>query len=83
MQPFDLRTAVNRQSWAWLLDLPHRLNVAIEIVDERSLPMLPVGSGHTAAALQDRLWILGGAAERTFNDVWSWLPERPGTGEHH
>ena len=52
MQPFDLRTAVNRQSWAWLLDLPHRLNVAIEIVDERSLPMLPVGSGHTAAALR-------------------------------
>jgi leucine-zipper-like transcriptional regulator 1 len=39
--------------------------------------------GHTAAALQDRLWILGGAGEHPFNDVWSWAPERPGTGEHH
>ena len=52
MQPFDLRTAVNRQSWAWLFDLPHRLDVAIEIVDERCLPMLPVGSGHSAVALR-------------------------------
>jgi hypothetical protein len=53
MHPFDLRTAINSQSWDWLFDLPHRLNVAIEIVDEQCLPMLPVGSGHTAAALRD------------------------------
>jgi hypothetical protein len=53
MQPFDFRTAVNRQSWDWLFDLPHRLTVAIEIVDERCLPALPVGSGHTATALRN------------------------------
>jgi hypothetical protein len=52
MQTFELRTAINAQSWEWLFDLPHRLNVAIEIVDEWCLPMLPVGSGDTAAALR-------------------------------
>lgn len=52
MQPFDLRTAINSQSWEWLFDLAHRLNVAVEIVDDRRLPMLPVGSGQTAAALR-------------------------------
>lgn len=52
MRPFDLRTAINSQSWDWCFSLPQRLNVAMEIVDERCLPMLPVGSGHTAAALR-------------------------------
>ena len=52
MQPFELRTVINSQSWDWLFDLPHRLNVAIEIVDDRCLPVLPVGSGHTAAVLR-------------------------------
>lgn len=52
MQPFDLRTSINSQSWEWLFDLAHRLNVAVEIVDDQRLPMLPVGSGQTAAALR-------------------------------
>ena len=52
MHPFELRTAINSQSWEWFSGLPHRLDVAIEIVDQRCLPMLPVGSGHTAAALR-------------------------------
>ena len=52
MQSFELQTAINAQSWEWLFDLPHRLNVAVEIVDEWCLPMLPAGSGHTAAALR-------------------------------
>jgi hypothetical protein len=52
MQSFELRTAINGQSWEWLFDLPHRLNVAVEIVDEWCLPMLPPSSGHTAATLR-------------------------------
>jgi hypothetical protein len=52
MQSFELQTAINAQSWEWLFDLPHRLNVAVEIVDEWCLPMLPAGSGDTAAALR-------------------------------
>ena len=52
MQPFDLQTAVNSQSWTWLLDLPRRLNVAIEIVDAHGVPMLPAGAGDMAAAFR-------------------------------
>jgi hypothetical protein len=54
MQPPDLRTAVNRHSWAWLLDLPHRLDLVLEIVDERGVPLLPP-SDHRALEVRGRL----------------------------
>src|SRR5262249_18040794 len=52
---FDLRTAVNRHSWAWLLDLPHRLDVAIELVDDRHVLPLPAGTGITSRAIRQRV----------------------------
>src|SRR5215831_6680532 len=55
MPPFDLQTAVNRVTWAWFWELPHRLNVALEIVDGRHASMLPVGSGSMATILRRML----------------------------
>jgi hypothetical protein len=54
-RPFDLRSAVNRRSWAWLLDLPRRLNIVLELVDDRPFPMLPVGEGESATAIREFL----------------------------
>jgi hypothetical protein len=52
MQPSDLESAVKRQSWEWLFDLPPRLNVAIEVIDTELVPVFPPGSTRAAAALR-------------------------------
>src|SRR5262245_60200866 len=52
MQPSDLESAVKRQSWEWLFDLPPRLNVAIEVIDAELVPVFPPGSTRAAAALR-------------------------------
>jgi hypothetical protein len=44
MKSFDLPTMVESHSWTWLLDLGHHLNVAIDIVDDRCVPLLPIES---------------------------------------
>ncbi len=55
MQPSDLEHTVNRQSWEWLFDLPHRLNVVIEVIDDRHMPVFPAGSTPAAVALRQML----------------------------
>src|SRR5262245_34569261 len=52
MQPSDLESAVKRQSWEWLFDLPPRLNVAIEVIDADLVPVFPPGSTRAAVALR-------------------------------
>ena len=52
MQPSDLESAVKRQSWEWLFDLPPRLNVAIEVIDAELVPVFPPGSTRAAAELR-------------------------------
>src|SRR5262249_43639269 len=42
MKSFDLPTMVESHSWTWLLDLGRYLNVAIDIVDDRCVPLLPI-----------------------------------------
>ncbi len=44
MKSFDLGTVVEGHSWTWLLDLGRHLNVAINIVDDRCVPLLPIDS---------------------------------------
>jgi hypothetical protein len=41
MQPSDLEGPVNGQSWEWLFDLPLRLNVVVELIDDRQAPVFP------------------------------------------
>src|SRR6266702_2200791 len=55
MQPFDLESAGNQQSWGWLFDLPHRLNVVVEVVDARLVPVFPAGSTPAAAVIRRML----------------------------
>lgn len=50
MEPSDLERAVGERSWEWLADLPRRLNVVIEVIDDRHGPMFPAGSTPGAAA---------------------------------
>jgi hypothetical protein len=42
MKSIDLRTLVESHSWTWLLDLGRHLNVAIDIVDDQCIPLLPM-----------------------------------------
>jgi hypothetical protein len=48
MKTFDLRTMVESHSWTWLLDLGRRLNVAIDIVDDQGVPLLPTDGSDTS-----------------------------------
>ena len=52
MQSSELQNAVTRQTWDWLIDLPDRLDVAIEIIDERRVSLLSAGRHST---VRDRL----------------------------
>jgi hypothetical protein len=52
MNPIDFEDAVSRQQWAWLFELPLRLNVIIEVVDERHMPVFPASSAPGAAAFR-------------------------------
>lgn len=54
-QQTDLESAVNRQSWEWLLDLAPRLDIILEMVDEHQAPVFPVGSTPEAAEFRSRL----------------------------
>lgn len=42
MQPPELEGPVNGQSWEWLFDLPRRLNVVVELIDDRQTPIFPL-----------------------------------------
>lgn len=55
MHPSDLENAINRQSWEWLFDLPHRLNVVIEVIDAHDVPRFPAGSTRGAATIRRML----------------------------
>lgn len=55
MESLDLPTSVDGHSWTWLLDVSRHLNVALEIVDERRVPVLPADTTETAAALRGLL----------------------------
>ncbi|HLG56908.1 MAG TPA: hypothetical protein VI485_16335 [Vicinamibacterales bacterium] len=48
----DLESAVTRQSWEWLFDLPHRLNLVIEVVNARYLPVFPAAPTAEAATIR-------------------------------
>jgi len=48
---FQFTAAVRSRSWDWLLELRRRLNVELQLVDERGTPALPQGPGHVAAAV--------------------------------
>ena len=48
MKSFDLGTVVESHSWNWLLDLGRHLNVAIDIVDDRCVPLLPIDGSVTS-----------------------------------
>ena len=52
MQQSDLESAVSRQSWEWLLDLAPRLDVTMEMVDAKGVPVFPVASTQEAAAFR-------------------------------
>ena len=48
MKSFDLGTMVESHSWTWLLDLGRHLDVAIDIVDDRCVPLLPIDGSDTS-----------------------------------
>ncbi len=48
MKSFDLGTVVEGHSWTWLLDMGRHLNVAIDIVDDRCVPLLPIDGSDTS-----------------------------------
>jgi hypothetical protein len=73
--PFEHRTAIDSQSWEWFFGLPHRLNVAMEIVDERCLPMLPVGSGQTATTLRRLITTEGSPLQSAIADATPSSPQ--------
>ena len=55
MQPSDLESTGHRPSWDWLFDLPRRLNIVIEVIDDRHRPLFPAGSTPAAAVLRGLL----------------------------
>jgi hypothetical protein len=75
MQSFDLPTSVDSHSWTWLLDVSRHLNVAIEIVDERCVPMLPAGTSETATALRGLLTTQDSALRSTLSTVTPSSPQ--------
>jgi hypothetical protein len=52
MQPFDLDSAVSQRSWEWLVEVSHRLDVVIELIDDDDVPLLPAGPAPEAAAVR-------------------------------
>ena len=52
MQPSELEAAISQQSWEWLLDVARRLEVAIEVIDARDVPLLPIPSTPIATAIR-------------------------------
>ena len=75
MQFLDLRTTVDSHSWAWLRDLSRHLNVAVEMVDEQCVPMLPVGTGDIAAPLRVLLTIDASPLRSTISNATSASPQ--------
>ncbi len=55
MQQSDLENTVSRQSWEWLVDLAPRLDVTMELVDSKGVPIFPVPSTAEAAAFHAML----------------------------
>src|SRR4051794_2822093 len=49
---FDLQSSVRQQAWDWLLAIGARTDLAIEIVDDRGAPSLPLSSGTALASLR-------------------------------
>jgi hypothetical protein len=52
MQAFDLEVAVNQQSWEWLFDVSRRLGVAIDLLDEADVPLIPGGARYEPGAIE-------------------------------
>src|SRR5437879_898125 len=48
---YPFTTAVRSRSWDWLFELRRRLNVEVQLVDERANLALPQSSGTVAAPL--------------------------------
>ena len=74
MQPIDLESAVNRQSWEWLIDLAPRLDIVIEMVDSHGAPVFPVGSTPDAAAFRALLTAPDSSLQAAIADVPSKKP---------
>src|SRR5690349_10635396 len=53
MVPMDFDSAVSQQKWNWLLELPHRLNIAIEILGSTGCPLLPAASTPTGRSMRE------------------------------
>src|SRR5262245_21577636 len=52
MQPSGLDGPVNGQSWEWLFDLPQRLNVIVELIDDKQAPVFPARSTPAGATVR-------------------------------
>jgi hypothetical protein len=55
MQPLELEGFVARPSWDWLVELAHRLDVVIDVIDDHGTPLCPVGSTLEAALVRTML----------------------------
>src|SRR5262249_37415013 len=52
LPPFDIEAAVSQQAWDWLFELPSRLNIGLELVDGRHVPVFPAGTSPAAIAVR-------------------------------
>lgn len=52
MQPADLDAAPIGHAWEWLVDLPQRLQVVVELIDDRQTPLFSARSTPAAVAIR-------------------------------
>jgi hypothetical protein len=62
----DLAGAVHRRSWDWFLELPYRLDLAAEILDDKGAPVLPPVETHLSTTLRRLLLRRGTSVQAAF-----------------
>ena len=61
----DFAASVHRQSWGWFQELPYRLDLAAEIVDDKGVPVLPLIESDVASTLRRLLTLPGNPMVRS------------------
>ena len=53
MAPIDIDSLNSQRTWTWLLDVPRRLNVAVEVLGSTGGPLLPTSPASAGRLLRD------------------------------
>src|SRR5689334_12128576 len=74
MQAPDPERAFDGRSWEWLLDLPERLHVVVELIDRQQTPVFAARSTPAAASVRRMIVARGPAIASAVADVLQSAP---------